>query len=149
MSFSPNKIGPILIFIFALTLISLSLISPTFFTGYAPTLKDLFLSIGFFVAWFLFSARSGYKKDNFYKNFLFVYWGINLIVNLFSIFAPFNALLIFGIWFGGPVYGLEYLVSDLNSLKIMTPIIGLLVTMVGYWFGKLICDKISKTHKNK
>jgi hypothetical protein len=141
MSFFSLKLIPIMVFIFFLTLFTVSLNSSTFLPGYGATLNNLYVSILFFVVWFLFSAIYGYKVDIFYKNFLFVYWGINVVVNLFSIFAPFNKLLLFGIWFGGPVYGFEYLVSDLILLKIITPIFGLFITILGYVCGKVLKDK--------
>ncbi|MCA1054100.1 hypothetical protein LCM10_03805 [Rossellomorea aquimaris] len=138
MALNMSKLFPIGIFSFIVTLISITLNEDTFFTGYDATLQNLMGTILFLCAWFIFSAIWGFKHDTFYTKFICFYWGCNLAVSIFSIIAPYSFLVIPAVWFGGPMHGLGYLITAKNTFKILSPIVALIMTMSGYWFGRFI-----------
>ncbi|MDW4525490.1 hypothetical protein R3398_03780 [Rossellomorea marisflavi] len=141
MSVSFQRLVPIFLMAFVLTLAAIWMNAPGFMTGYSATAFDLMVSVIFFLGWLLISLAPGIKGERSFLVCAGGYWGLGLVVSVFGIFAPYDELLLFRIWFDGPAHGLGLLMGHGTLLKLAVPIVGLGVTLMGYGAGRTFRQK--------
>ncbi|MDR4938212.1 hypothetical protein RGU11_17665 [Rossellomorea marisflavi] len=137
MSVSFQRLVPIFLMAFVLTMAAIWMNAPGFMTGYPATAFDLMVSVIFFLGWLLISLPPGIKGEKSFLVYAGVYWGLGLVLSLFAVFAPYEELLLFGIWYSVPVHGLGLLLGNMILLKLVAPFVGLGVTLMGYGAGRI------------
>lgn len=141
MVFSSKRWFPIFLLAFVVTMVAIWMNAPGVMAGYPATAFDLLVTVCFLLVWFLFGIPAGIKGEGTFLVFLGVYWGVGLVVSLLAVFAPYEELLLFGIWFGGPVHGLGLIIGNGTLLKLMAPFVGLGVSLMGYGAGRKLRQK--------
>lgn len=132
------------IFIYGTTIPSLFLnLENSFFGNYA-TIFNLTVSITFLLLWFFLSIYYGFKNEKSYKKFTLIYWGINILtfsLARLSSIINFNTMFLIppAIWYGSPIYGLRYLISENRSMfDLVCTFISFLINFLGYFIGYFI-----------
>lgn len=143
-----HKVIYLILFTIFNTIIAIIYNIDIFFSQKNVTVLNFIFSAIFFIFWFMFSLYMGVNKENTYQKFLFVYWGINIILNiliwLFSL-SKTNLAFLFPLyfWYCSPVYGFSYLLGTGAKLIILTAPLGLIFSGLGYLTGlRLIREKI-------
>ena len=141
MVFSSKRWFPIFLVAFVLTMVAIWMNAPGVMAGYPATAFDLLVTVCFFLVWFLFGIPSGIKGEGAFLVFIGVYWGLGLVAGLFALFAPYEELLLFGIWYSVPAHGLGLLLGNMTLLKLVAPFVGLGVSLMGYGTGRMLRQK--------
>lgn len=141
MVISSKRWFPIFLLAFVLTVVAIWMNAPGVMAGYPATAFDLLVTVCFFLLWFLIGIPSGIKGDGAFLVFVGMYWGIGLVAGLLAVFAPYEELLLFGIWFSIPAHGLGLLLGNMMLLKLAAPFVGLGVSLTGYGAGRMLRNK--------
>ncbi|MFW0778961.1 hypothetical protein ACM6N5_01795 [Rossellomorea marisflavi] len=141
MVFSSMRWFPIFLVAFVLTMVAIWMNAPGGMAGYPATAFDLLVTVCFFLVWFLIGIPSGIKGKGTFLVFVGVYWGIGLVAGLLAVFAPYEELLLFGIWYSVPAHGLGLLLGNVTLLKLVAPFVGLGVSLMGYGTGRMLRQK--------
>ena len=135
------------IFTFIITPIAIYLNWSKFLKGNSTTIFNFIVSIVFLLLWSSFSLYMGIKREKTYKRFILAYWGINIIsfilILMISLSNSYDGIFLapFAIWYGCPVYGMEYLLkSDSTTLNLIIAPLGLIFNVLGYWIGLRISN---------
>ncbi len=141
MVFSSKSWFPIFLLAFVLTVVAIWMNAPGVMAGYPATAFDLLVTVCFFLVWFLIGIPSGIKGEGAFLVFIAVYWGLGLVAGLFALFAPYEELLLFGIWYSVPAHGLGLLLGNMMLLKLAAPLVGLGISLTGYGAGRMLRHK--------
>lgn len=141
MVISSKRWFPIFLLAFVLTVVAIWMNAPGVMAGYPATAFDLLVTVCFFLVWFLIGIPSGIKGEGAFLVFVGVYWGIGLVAGMLAVFAPYEELLLFGIWFRMPAHGLGLLLGNMMLLKLAAPLVGLGISLTGYGAGRMLRHK--------
>jgi hypothetical protein len=146
------QIAIISLFTIIITCLALYFQWTEFFKGYSYNSFNLSVSIIFLITWLTFSFCWGIVEGKIFKNFIIIYWGINIVAAIIiclgaNIKFIQETLFLFYIWFVGPLYGLRYIffrymdfMVNINAQNFMllTAPVGILISLIGYRLGSCI-----------
>ena len=137
----------IMLVLFALTVTPIAIYNnwSNFLMGGRATTFNLAVSSVYMFAWFIFSLIWGVKKERAYQKFIKIYWGTHFVYFIIAAISTNVASLLLPLmlWYGGPMYGINYFTNSTIVIFSTIALLGPLVSASGYWIGL----KISKTSK--